>query len=168
MKRIAIFVALLSTLLMLSTSCNDEWTKEQFTQYISFKAPLNNNGVTNLYVPYSRHNDDGTLTFGESGKSNYLLPVIVSGSVQNANDITVHVAHDADTLQTLNYARFQNRNDLFYTDMSTYATYPETLNLRSGEDIGLLDIRFNFKDIDLVNKWVLPIKVAPDLRAVTR
>ncbi len=162
MKRIAIIVALLSTLLMLSTSCNDEWTKEQFTQYISFKAPLNNNGVTNLYVPYSRHNDDGTLTFGESGKSNYLLPVIVSGSVQNANDITVHVAHDADTLQTLNYARFQNRNDLFYTDMSTYATYPETLNLRSGEDIGLLDIRFNFKDIDLVNKWVLPIKVAPD------
>ena len=88
--------------------CNDEWTEEQYEHYIGFRAPLDDNGVTAIYVPFSRHNDDGSLTFGQ-GKSNYLLPVIVSGSTHNAADITVHVAHDTDTLGILNYQRFQNR-----------------------------------------------------------
>ena len=33
------------------TSCNDEWQDEQYEKYISFKAPLNDNGVTAVYVP---------------------------------------------------------------------------------------------------------------------
>ena len=162
MKHISIFMMFLLSMLLLTTSCNNEWTKEQYVQYVSFKAPLNDNGVTAVYVPYSRHTDDGNLQFGEAGLSNYLLPVIISGSTQNGNNITVHVAHDTDTLGILNYARYQNRNDLYYVDMSNYATYPETVAVNSGKDVGLLDIRFNFKNIDMVDKWVLPIKILND------
>ena len=37
-------------LLALVTSCNDEWKDEQYEQYVSFRAPLDNAGVTNIYV----------------------------------------------------------------------------------------------------------------------
>jgi Domain of unknown function (DUF1735). len=147
--------------LLLLTACNDEWKEEQYEHYIGFRAPLDDNGVTAIYVPFSRHNDDGSLTFGQ-GKSNYLLPVIVSGTTTNPADITVHVAHDTDTLGILNYQRFQNRSELYYVDMSDYASYPETMVIPAGKDVGLLDIRFDFTGIDLTQKWVLPIKVADD------
>ena len=70
-------------MLLLITSCNDEWKDEQYRQYISFKAPIKDkdNGVTPIYV---RYNPDG--------KVRYQLPVIVSGSTTNEQDIDVHVA----------------------------------------------------------------------------
>lgn len=139
-------------------SCNDEWKDEQYAHYYSFRAPLDDNGVTGISVPFSRHNDDGTYTYGV-GKSSYLLPTIVSGSTVNAETRIVHVAHDTDTLPILNYQRFQNRKELYYTDMSDYATYPETVTIEAGQDVGLLDIRFDFTGIDLSKKWVLPITI---------
>lgn len=159
MKKISILLALFMGAMALTTSCTDEWKEEQYTQYISFKAPLNDNGVTAVYVPYSRHDDNGGLLYGEEGVSSYDLPVIVSGSLTNKRNITVHVAHDTDTLGILNYARFQSRSELYYEDMTAYADYPETVTINSGEDIALLKIKFNFKGIDLVDKWVLPITI---------
>ena len=38
------------SVLLLATSCNDEWTEEQYKQYISFAAPINDQGVMNIYV----------------------------------------------------------------------------------------------------------------------
>ena len=149
-----------------TTSCNDEWKDEQYEKYISFKAPLNDNGVTAVYVPYSRHNDDGSLMYGE-GRSSYDLPVIVAGTTRNDRDITVHVGH-SDTLSILNYERFGSPTyradivDLYYKDMSDYASYPETMQIHSGEDVGLLRISFDFNNIDMVEKWVLPIEVRQD------
>lgn len=32
--------------LVMFSACNDEWKEEQFEHYISFKAPINSNGVT--------------------------------------------------------------------------------------------------------------------------
>ena len=149
------------------TSCNDEWKDEQYEKYISFKAPLNDNGVTAVYVPYSRHNDDGSLMYGAEGKSSYDLPIIVAGTTRNSRDITVHVGH-SDTLTTLNYERFGSPTyradivDLYYKDMSDFATYPATMLIKSGEDVGLLRINFDFNGIDMVEKWVLPIEVQQD------
>ena len=40
------------SVLLLATSCNDEWTEEQYKQYISFAAPINDQGVMNIYVRY--------------------------------------------------------------------------------------------------------------------
>ena len=109
------------------TSCNDEWKDEQYEKYISFKAPLNDNGVTAVYVPYSRHNDDGSLTYGQAGISHYDLPIIVAGSTRNEKNLTIHVGH-SDTLNILNYERFGSPTyradivDLYYKDMQQYAS----------------------------------------------
>lgn len=158
-------------LLALVTSCNDEWKDEQYEQYVSFRAPLDNAGVTNIYVPYTRHNADGSLMEGE-GKSYYDLPVIVSGSTNNSKDLTVHFDYDPDTLSVLNYARFSTRTDLFYHDMSNYASFSPTIDIKKGDNVGLLRLNFNFKahdgvnahvgDIDMAEKWVLPVQILDD------
>lgn len=158
MKYKTLSLALLAAAVSVLASCNDDWTDEQYTQYVSFRAPLNDKGVTDIYVPYSRRDTLGNYIYG-SGKSSYDLPVIVSGSKTNTRHITVHVAHDPDTLATLNYARFQNRKDLWYADMTQYASYPETTEVKAGNDTGLLPITFDFNGIDMVNKWVLPISI---------
>ena len=67
------------------TACNDEWKDEQYAHYISFKAPLNDNGVTSVYIPYTRHNDDGTPISG-IGKSYYELPVLLSGTTTSDHE----------------------------------------------------------------------------------
>ena len=153
----SLLIVLSVTTMLSLVSCNDEWKEEQYEHFISFRAPLDDNGVTAIYVPYSRHNDAGEYLYGE-GRSNYLLPTIVSGSTTNQNDIVVHVAH-SDTLVDLNYQRFQNRKELYYVDMSDYATYPSTTTIKAGEDVSLLDIQFDFRGIDMSKKWVLPIEV---------
>ena len=50
------------------SACNDEWKDELYTQMLSFKAPLGDNGLSEIYV---RYQPDGTGI--------YQLPVIVSG-----------------------------------------------------------------------------------------
>ena len=144
------------------TSCNDDWTEEQYAHYISFKAPLdtdgNSVGVTTLYVPYTRYDENKNPRYGEEGLSSYQLPVIVSGSTNNDKNLTVHVA-PSDTLPILNVERFSTREELWYKDMTSYANYPETLDIPSGKDIALLDIRFDFRNLDLSDRYVLPITV---------
>lgn len=151
------------------TSCNDEWKDEQYAHYISFKAPLNDNGVTAVYVPYTRHNDNGTPELG-TGQSYYDLPVLVSGSTDNDRDINVKIGL-SDTLTQLNFERFGNptyRNDitdLYYKDMQNYATFPSTILIPRGENKTLMRINFDFaKDggIDMVEKWVLPLEIQKD------
>jgi len=161
---VACHLCALCLLCTLCVSCNDEWKDEQYEKYVSFKAPLNDNGVTAVYVPYSRHNDDGSLMFGQEGKSSYDLPVIIAGTTLNGSDITVHVGH-SDTLSVLNLERFGSPTyradivDLYYKDMSNYATYPGTVQVKAGENVGLLRINFDFNGIDMVEKWVLPIEI---------
>ena len=184
MKKISILGASLLAALMSVTSCSDDfsagdnaWDKEQYAHYISFKAPLGDNGVTELYVPYTRKNIDRTPMYPEEGRngkgiSEYYLPVIVSGSTTNKQNITVHVGADPDTLASVNESRFQLRTDLYYKDMSQYASYPETVNVPSGQDVSLMHIKFDFTDIDLVNKCqsrflTTPATVTPRIRVRT-
>lgn len=162
MKKIYILTVLFMTMLFAS-SCNDEWKDEQYDQYIGFRSPLNDQGVTEVYVPYTRKNMDGEYAFKGEGFSNYELPVIVSGSLTNQRNITVHIAHDADTLNTLNASRFMSRTDLYYEDMMSdgynYVTFPETMEISSKKDVGLLNISFDFNNIDMSEKWVLPLTI---------
>lgn len=162
MQKIYTLIVLMAVVL-LGTSCNDEWKEEQYDHYIAFRSPLNNKGVTEIYVPYSRKDAEGN---SEEGRSNYQLPMIVSGSTLNQQNFTVKVAHDADTLQTLNVARYQHRTDLFYQDMGKeelgFINFPGTVDFRAGEDVSQLDISFDFRGIDMSQKWVLPLAMVDD------
>ena len=146
------------------TSCNDDWEEEQYAHYISFKAPLatagDNVGVTTVYVPYTRSNEDGSPLYGAEGESHYDLPVLVSGSTDNPSNLTVNIAH-SDTLPTLNYERFSTRKNLWYNDMWDYADVPETIGIKAGENKSLLRLRFHFNGIDLSERYLLPLTVAP-------
>ena len=157
-------MAALAATAMAGVSCNDEWTEEQYEHYISFSTQLNDVGTTDIYVPYTRHDENGDPMYGE-GLSSYELPLLFTGTTDNTRDITVHVEH-SDTLNDLNLARFATRTDLYYADMGaeglTYASYPETMVIEKGKNKGLLDLRFDFHGIDMAEKWVLPIQVADD------
>ena len=148
------FILFLSlTLLFICGSCNDEWTEEQFENYISFKAPITNEGVSDIYIRYKEGDE----------KTTFQQPLIVSGSKTNAQDITVHVAVDSDTLDVLNYERFQSREDFYYRELdSKYYTIPSTVEIKAGENTSLMGIDFTLKDIDMVDKWVLPLTIEDD------
>ena len=141
-------------MLLLITSCNDEWKDEQYRQYISFKAPINDkdNGVTPIYV---RYNPDG--------KVRYQLPVIVSGSTTNEQDIDVHVALYEDTLEILNRERFSGRTDLWYTllEEDKYE-FPEIVHIPAGTCVEQLNIDFDLRGINMTDKWVLPLTIVDD------
>ena len=147
MKKIYICIVMLAAVL-LGTSCNDEWTDELYQQYISFKAPIGANGVTDIYVRYK-----------ENGKVTYKLPIIVSGNTDNVANREVHIAVDSDTLKVLNDARF-GREDLYFKELqkSSYS-FPEVVNIPKGVNTVTADIDFSLGGIDLVNKWVLPLTI---------
>ena len=86
MKKIYSFLAIATTLFMCS-ACNNEWEDELYTQMVSLKAPYENQGVTNIYLRYK-----------PNGEVTYKLPVIVSGSKVNEQNLDVHLGVDNDTL----------------------------------------------------------------------
>lgn len=150
------------------TSCNDDWNEEQYAHYISFKAPLDTSGtsvgVTTVYVPFTRSSENGSPLYGENGISHYDLPVIVAGSTVNPDDLNVNIVH-SDTLVNLNLERFsENRKAIWYNDMSEYASYPSSINIPAGQDIALLRIKFDFRNLDLADKYVLPITIDHPMR----
>jgi len=138
--------------LFVCNACNDEWKEEQFEHYVSFKAPLESEGVANIYVRYK----DGQ-------KTTFLQPLEVSGSTTNDMDLSVRVGVDADTLGILNYERFQNRQDFYYEQLdNSYFSIPETVNIKTGENTALMAIDFSLKGIDMAEKWVLPLTILED------
>lgn len=146
---IAFFLILL---MMASSSCNDEWKDEQFENYVSFKAPLGSEGVTNIYVRYRA---------GE--KTTFQQPLIVSGTMPSKKDMSVRIGLDSDTLDVLNYERFQNRNDFYYRELGKeYYSIPSTVDIKTGESTALMEIDFNLKDIDMTDKWVIPLTIQDD------
>jgi len=149
MKKIA---ALFTILLCIgSMACNKEWTDEQFEQYVSFKAPLNTDGVTPIHI---RYKPDGMV--------NYQLPVIVSGTTNNKKNLLVHLGVDPDTLKVFNDANFQNRTDLYYKELTDqYFKIPDTVSIPKGVNTNTVNIAFTLSNIDLVDKWVLPLTIEP-------
>src|SRR5690606_41939933 len=117
MKKSYIQLFLLSLLVVFS-ACNDEWKDEQFENYISFKAPLGNEGVSNIYVRYRG-----------SEKAIFQQPLIVSGPKTNDKNITVHVGVDPDTLGVMNFERIQHREEEYYNKLSNqHYAIPSTIS----------------------------------------
>lgn len=151
MRKIFSYLIIL-TAIILSSSCNDEWKDEQYKQLVSFKAPMSDKGYTQINIRYKK-----------DGKVTYQLPVVVSGSIINDKKLLVHTAVDPDTLAVLNQERFNNRKDLYYRELpSKYYSFPEAMEVPSGVYTSLLNIDFSLADIDLVDKWILPLTILDD------
>lgn len=140
-------------------SCNNEWEDEQFTHLVSFKATLNSDGVSPIYVRYQ-----------EDGVKRYDVPVLVSGSTPNPSKMTVHITEDPDTLASLNLERYGTyRTELYYKQLDPqYYTVPETLEIPAGERQALLPIDFtlggtdNANPLDMVEQYILPLTILDD------
>lgn len=154
MKNKYIILAIIAILFVCS-ACNKEWTEEQYAPYISFKAPITTGGVSQIFVRYK-----------EAGKVTYQLPVLLSGTTTLSSPVNVQIGVDNDTLDILNVERFHSRTDLFYQMLKPeYYEIPSSeVTIPAGECGSLLDIDFKLKDLDLVDKWVLPLTIldAPD------
>lgn len=134
-------------------SCNNEFDEEVYTHYIGLKSILNSEGTTNVYMRYE-----------PGGKSVYELPVIVGGSTVNNQDLDIHIAVDPDTLVVMNEERYKYRTDLYYQllDEKHYKFVTPTCHIPAGESVGMFNIEFDFTDLDLRYKWVLPLTIEPD------
>ena len=140
------------SVLLLATSCNDEWTEEQYKQYISFAPPINDQGVMNIYV---RYKTDGKVT--------YKLPLTVSGTTMNSQDLDVHVAIDPDTLNIMNQERFSTRTELFYELLDEkFYSFSESVHIPADSYAETMNIDFTLNGIDMVEKWVLPLTIVDD------
>ena len=64
MKKLYIYTLILA-LASLAGACNDEWTDELYKQMVSFKAPVGSEGVSDVYLRYTKN-----------GEVEYNLPVI--------------------------------------------------------------------------------------------
>lgn len=132
-------------------SCNNEWEDEQYEQYVSFKAPIGSNGVTDIYIRYKK-----------DGKVTYQLPVIISGSTFNEKDLNVKVEVDNDTLGILNNERF-GREDLYFLQLTPeHYNFPGTVNVPQGVSVITLPIDFDLTGINMVRSWVLPLTVVDE------
>ena len=151
------------SLAAIHSSCNDEWKDEQYAHYISFKAPLdtqgNSVGVTTVYVPLTRYNEQGAPLYGATGITSYDLPILVAGSTDNDKDLNVRIAVDPDTLNQLNYERFNTRSDLYYTNMANFASFDEVINIPAGQNIAMLRIKLDLRNADYANRYVLPLTI---------
>ena len=63
-------------------------------------------------------------------------------------------------LVVLNKERYSTRIDLYYQVLpATFYSLPETVEIKAGENTALLPIDFKLNNIDLSEKWVLPLTV---------
>ncbi len=149
MKKYISYFILLGTVL-LGGACNDEWEDEIYRKDIGLKAVVNSEGVTNVYLPYKAN-----------GEVTYQLPVIVGGSKMNDSDLDIQIAVDPDTLNSLNEARWKHRKDLYYLPLHRkfYELPSPTCRIEAGSSVGLYDIKFKFANLNLAEKWVLPLTI---------
>lgn len=144
-------------------SCNDEWEDEQFAHYVSFKAPINADGCTTVYVKY---NADGESVF-------YSLPLIVSGSTVHSSAIEAVIELDRDSLYELNMANIgERRTDIWYHDLSdaddeantdgierVLNSFPTTVTIPAGQTVTMFNLELNLTDLNQEERWILPLKI---------
>lgn len=153
MRKLYISILMLGACVMFA-ACNDEWKDELYEKMISFKAPVGDNGLNEIYIRYQ-----------PDGSGIYRLPVIVSGSQKNSRDIQVKISVDEDTLHIFNKERFPvNREDLWYKPLKQqyYSFESDMCNIPAGKDIELYPIHFNLTGLELDEKYVLPLTVEED------
>jgi hypothetical protein len=145
-KTYSIIIAAVAALAFFA--CNDVWKDEQYVKYVSFVR----SGYTETYLNSN----------AEGGVIHYKIPVEVCGSTTNDRQVTVDITLDSDTLDKYNYAQFFRRDDLYYRLLDEqHYSFPNgtTVTIPAGEDVGYLDVDFRLNDLDLVEKYILPLQI---------
>ena len=140
-------INLLIVLIVVQTffACNDEWKDEQYQKYVSFVK----SGYQNIYLEYK----------AEGGSVKYRIPVEVSGSTTSDRNVQVTIGIDPDTLQAMNMARYYIRKDLYFRllDPQYYTFSTMQTTIPAGQNVGYIDVDFKINNLDLVEKYILPL-----------
>lgn len=141
------------TLIVPFAACNDEWEEELYTNMVSFKAPVGGEGVTEIYLRYKK-----------DGEVEYNLPVIVSGSQESEKDLNVQIEVDKDTLNIFNQEKYQYRTDLYFKQLpAQFFELPSgPCFIAKGSHTANHKIKFKFSNLNLVERWVLPLTIKDD------
>ncbi|MGN0069334.1 MAG: DUF4973 domain-containing protein [Prevotella sp.] len=160
MKRTYLWIFTFIACVAMLSSCNDEWKDELYVQRVTLKAPVNTNGVYNVYLRYNDISQEGQ----EAGVDTFYLPVTITGTTYNQRDIHIKLGIDNDTIADLNVARFSWREDLYYRQLPEqhYRFIDQDCHIKKGQSEAVFPIEFNIAGLDLVHKWVLPVTVMPD------
>ena len=131
----------------LCLGCNKEWEDELFVKDVSFVK----NGVVPVYAKYLSAGGGVTLK----------VPVILSGSTNNTEDVQVTLELDTDTLQNLNFDRFRNRQDLYFVQLpaANYSFSSTTTTIPKNSKLGYFDLNLKMEHMDMYNKYILPVKL---------
>jgi hypothetical protein len=145
MKKIYYLTGLL--LLTIAGACNKEWEEELFTKYLAFAK----NGMVQVSVKYKE----------KGGNIPLKVPIVLSGSTTNSENVQVTIALDKDTLGNLNFDRFRLRQDLYFKELPTdfYSFESLTGTIPKGSNTGYLTLNLKLDGIDLVNKYILPVQI---------
>lgn len=133
-------------------ACNNEWEDEQFAHYVSFKAPINGEGCTPVYVKYK-----------EGGETiRYELPLVVSGSTVHSGDLKVKIELDLDTLEALNMKNIgAKRQDIWFQELpADRVSYPSEVVIPSGKSVVTMPLDLTLEGLDQTWRYILPLKVA--------
>lgn len=145
MKKLYVYIIVFLSVLSVC-SCNDEWKDELFQKAVSFGKT----GVVDIHVKYQ---ENGTVT--------YEIPLVISGSTENKKDVEVTIGLDKDTLEQLNFDRFRYREDLYFKELDPRYYEFKTLKttIPGGSNTGIIKVDFKLADIDMVDKYILPLQV---------
>jgi hypothetical protein len=144
MKKILIFIAII---LVTGPACKREWLDEQYVKEVSFAR----SGVVKVYAQYKSQGGVVTLK----------VPVVLSGTTGNNEDIEVTIAIDKDTLEDLNFDRFRLREDLYFHELPEkhYKFKSMTTTIPAGSLQGFFEVDLMLEDLDMINKYILPLKI---------
>lgn len=133
--------------LLLGLACKKEWTLELYKKEVSFVK----SGVVRVNAKYK----------SQGGIVNLKVPVALSGSTGNKDNIEVTIALDRDTLENLNFDRFRLRTDLYFQELpeANYSFKSMTTTIPNGSLQGYLDLDLKLEGVDLINKYILPVKI---------
>lgn len=133
--------------LLLGLGCTKEWTKELYVKEVSFVK----SGVVKLNAMYK----------SQGGGVTVKVPVLLSGSTGNKENIEVTIALDRDTLNNLNFDRFRLRQDLYFLELpaTNYAFKSMTTTIPAGSLQGSFELDLKLENLDLINKYILPVKI---------
>jgi len=144
MKKIFVFIAII---LVTASTCKREWLGEQYVKEVSFAR----SGVVKVYAKYKSQGGVVTLK----------IPVVLSGTTGNNEDIQVTIDIDKDTLDDLNFDRFRLRSDLYFHELPEkhYQFKSMTTTIPAGSLQGYFEVDLMLEDLDMINKYILPLKI---------